>query len=229
MKTFAIQAKQASRIAEIRAKAEARGLLYDETDPSFIISVGGDGTFLAAEREFPGIPKLAVRDSLVCFKCHNEPLDEMLAIIGSGKWKVMSTAKLRCVVAGRDLLATNDVVVRNRDPRHALRFRIFIDGKEFDEEFIGDGIVAATPFGSTGYYRSITRTSFEQGIGVAFNNCAGTTEPLRLDENMTLDVQIARSDAHLSVDNHPELLILSRGDSALVRKAEQETQLVGHQ
>ncbi len=229
MKTFAVQAKHASRGAEVRAKCEGKGFLYDRTDPSFIISVGGDGTFLAAEREFPGIPKLAVRDSLICFKCHNEPLDQMLDFIGGGQGRVMDTPKLRCVVAERDLLATNDVVVRNRDPRHALRFRIFIDGKEFGDTFIGDGVVAATPLGATGYYRSITRTTFDRGIGIAFNNCTEATEPLRLGDDARVGVQIVRSDAHLSVDNHPELSALCEGDTVSVCRAEQATRLVGHQ
>lgn len=84
------------------------------------------------------------------------------------------------------------------------------------------------PFGSTGYYRSITRGTFDKGIGLALNNCTVATEPLQLDSSARIQVAIVRSDAHLSVDNHPELFNLSEGDAVSIYRAEQETRLLGH-
>lgn len=142
---------------------------------------------------------------------------------GSGNWRLLWGLALPWNIwVGKLALLALVVHWLVSQFRERMRF-------EFRDKFIGDGVVAATPFGSTAYYHSITRTTFDQGIGIAFNNCTGTTEPLRLGDNARLDVRIVRSDAHLSVDNHPELFALSEGDTVSVRRAEQETRLVGHQ
>ncbi|MBD3317503.1 MAG: hypothetical protein GF344_17065, partial [Chitinivibrionales bacterium] len=170
MTNYAIFAKNPQRVPELKAIAEMRGFTYDPEFPQFMITIGGDGTFLLAEHRYPGIPKLLVRDSLICYKCHNEPIDEMLRIIAEGRYLIKEILKLRAAFNASGPLAANDIIIRNTDPRHALRFRLTIDATSEDDILIGDGVVVATPFGSTGYFRSITRQSFFEGIGLGFNN-----------------------------------------------------------
>ncbi len=228
LKTFSICAKNREEVGPVRRRAESAGLVYDEDAPDFMFSLGGDGTFLIAERRYPGIPKLLVRDSRICFKCHDEPLEQMLGTIAGGEARIREIMKLQYRCRDVHALAVNDVVVRNRDPRHALRFRLRINGEELGGVLIGDGIVAATPFGSTGYYSSVTGDTFERGIGLAFNNLTEQREALILEEDAEVELTVVRSDARVAADNRPELLEIGEGDVVRVTGADEVARLVGH-
>jgi NAD+ kinase len=230
METFAVTAKNEEKAREVRDTARPFGFDYAPDSPDFVVSVGGDGTFLISERRRPGVPKLLVRDSLICYKCHDEPLEEMLQIIREGGWRIVEMMKLRGRAQDWSALAVNEIVVRNVDPRHALRFHLTIDGEPVGETLIGDGIIVSTPFGSTGYYRSVARETFSEGIGVAFNNLTEPREPLNLGEDAEIALDIVRGTAHLSADNHPDVAQYGEGTRVVVRKASGETaRLVGHE
>ena len=65
---------------ELAAAAEKEGFEYEEKLPDIVISYGGDGTFLRAERKYPGVIKALFRYSNICKKCHNLPINHALAI-----------------------------------------------------------------------------------------------------------------------------------------------------
>ena len=228
MEKYAVFAKNPEKTDKVHRIATSEGFAHDEENPDFIISLGGDGTFLIAERKMPGVPKLLVRDSLICFKCHDESLEEMLDMMNAGRTKIVELPKLQARTGDETRAAVNDIVVRNRDPRHALRFRLSVDGEPVDDVLIGDGIIVATPFGSTGYYRSVTRSRLEDGIGVAFNNLTTRREPLHLDADARIKMTIVRSQATLSSDNHPDVDILEEGDTIVVSAADEVARMLGH-
>jgi len=228
MRRYSISAKKPDKVPQVRQTAQSKGFVYDEDDPDFMITIGGDGTFLIAERECPGLPKLLVRDSLICFKCHDEPLDEMLDMVRNGDGSIMEFRKLRAVAGDREKVATNDIVIRNSDPRHALRFRLHTEGEAVGELFIGDGIVAATAFGSTGYFRSVTRRTIKQGFGVGFNNITEAHDPLSLPEGGRVELEVVRQDAHLLADNDPEMFVVKEGERVVIEQADEMARLVGH-
>ena len=225
---YCINAKNPEKAGQVRGIAQSKGFVYDENEPDFMITLGGDGTFLIAERERPGLPKLLVRDSLICFKCHDEPLDEMLDLLRNGQGSIVEFMKLRAVAGDREKIATNDIVIRNSDPRHALRFRLRTNGDAGDELFIGDGIVAATVFGSTGYFRSVTRQTVKQGFGVGFNNITEAHDPLSLPEGGRVELEVVRQDAHLLGDNDPEMFVVKEGERVVIEQADEMARLVGH-
>ncbi len=228
MEAFCVLGKNQDRVHEIREIAQSMGFNHDEEKPDFIISLGGDGMLLVSERQFPGIPKLPVRDSLIGFKCHDEPLQELLDMVKAGESRIVETMKLEAVFDDLRLLATNDVVVRNRDQRHALRFEVRLDGEQVNGLFIGDGLVVATPFGSTGYYHSVTRDTFEEGIGVGFNNITNEQRPLRFAESVKVQLEVVRGEAYLAADNHPDMKVLTEGASVSVSKSGEVARFISH-
>ena len=230
METFAVSAKNEEKVQEVKETARPLGFVHEPESPDFVVSVGGDGTFLIAERKMPGIPKLLVRDSLICYKCHDEPLEEMFHIIREGRWRIVEMMKLRGEAQDWSALAVNEIVVRNVDPRHALRFHLTIDGERVGETLIGDGIIVSTPFGSTGYYRSVARETFSEGIGVGFNNVTEPRAPLSPGEDAEIALEIVRGTAHLSADNHPNVAECGEGTRVRVGRARNEkARLVGHE
>ena len=63
-----------------------------------------------------------------------------------------------------------EVVMKAADPTEALRFTVKANGKTYMKQCIADGIICATSLGSHGYFKSITRTIFNDvdAIGLGF-------------------------------------------------------------
>ncbi|MGF1498229.1 MAG: hypothetical protein ACFB8W_15610 [Elainellaceae cyanobacterium] len=228
LQKFSIYAKHPEKVQDLAARVEQQGFQWSQDAPDFVITLGGDGTFLAAERTLPGVPKLLVRDSLVCYKCQNEPLDEMLALLQEDRGCIEEIIKLEVTHSDSQLLAVNDAILRNENLTQAIRFTVHESSKGIDVQAIGDGIVVATAFGATGYYRSVTRSAFSQGIGLAFNNPTEEQPPRILDESIELTVTLTRGIGQLAVDNNPDIRQVEAGDRLTIRKASQVARLVSY-
>lgn len=176
-------------------------------NPDAIISYGGDGTLLSLERKYPGVPKLPIRDSLVCKKCPDHKEEILLQDLLENRLQLQEYSKLQTVVAGQTIHALNDFVIRNTLPIHSIRFKVTPQ----DKLLIGDGIVISTPFGSTGYFKSITRQTFSFGFGLAFNNTTEQKAPEFFDEKATVIFKLIRGSATLSFDNNPQIIPIMEG------------------
>ena len=204
---------------KIQKLVEESGLEVVEKDPEAVISYGGDGTVMRSEYEFPGIPKVILRGSHVCKLCSNLPNGEVLKRVKEGKYSTLEIPKLKAEAGGNTIFGLNDIVIHNKDARHALRYTIKINGVPIQEEIIGDGIVVATPFGSTGYYRSITDSFFEVGIGLAFNNSTEQADHVVLRDDSEIRIDILRGPAVVYADNQEETVELQEGEYATVEKS----------
>lgn len=198
----------------IEGLIKQKGFEIVSSNPDLIISFGGDGTLLSTERNYPGIPKLPIRDSLICKKCDNHTDEKVLEKLLKGKLKLVEYKKLVTEILYKGFFALNDFVVRNSDPTHTIRFRV--DGKFA----MGDGIVVSTPFGSTGYFKSITGKGFNKGFGLAFNNTTQKIAPLFLKEGESLNFELVRGKATLSLDNNPEIFIIDEGSELIFKMSE---------
>lgn len=176
-----------------------------DANPDVIISYGGDGTFLSSEREYPGIPKLPIRDSAFCKKCDHHGDETLLKALTEDSLELKEYTKLSTEIEGKTLLAMNDFVVSNEQTIHAIRFNSFVNETQQNGLLIGDGIVIATPFGSTGYFKSITDQSFTDGFAIAFNNLTEKKDPVYLNGNDIAGFKLTRGKAILTVDNNPEV------------------------
>ncbi|MFC1801775.1 hypothetical protein ACFLZB_04910, partial [Nanoarchaeota archaeon] len=202
---IAIIGKSKLNLDHIKKDIAEAGFEFTEKSPDWVISFGGDGTLLATERTFPNIPKLPLKDSLTCQKCHDCSFAHALDLLKNKKYQTEELIKLECSVGDQKLICMNDIVVRNDVPTHALRFSVEVNDKKY-KDLIGDGIVVATPFGSTGYHESITRNSFEKGMGIAFNNLTKPLKHLVVDDNSIIKVKINRRTGFLVADNNKDFI-----------------------
>jgi NAD+ kinase len=188
-------------------------------DPEIVVVVGGDGTLLRAEREHPGVPKVLIRDSAIGKLYSDHPLDLVIESLKAKQYTIEERTTLEAHVHGVTYRAANDVIIRNKLLTQAIRFTIDVPGEQFDGEFIGDGVIIATPMGSTAYYHTITRSSFTEGIGIAFNNIIQlhNVSP-RLSEDARIVVHITRGPGELGVDNNVHTEPLQDGDTVVVQK-----------
>lgn len=207
--------------SEILPLLEHHGLPIDEKDPEVVVSYGGDGTLLGAERDWPGVPKVALRHSRHCRTCSHHSNEEIIEHLAQGTLKRVQFRKLKAIANGHELLCLNDIMVRNAQPNIAMRFEVQIDDDNYaGREVVGDGLVVATPFGSTGYFSSISHCSFRVGVGVAFNNSTELINHLVISEDSVVRVLVTRGPAVLAVDNNPERVPLDPGSVVTIRHAD---------
>ncbi len=206
---------------DIRDAVERHGfeIVLPDENPDVIIAYGGDGTFIGAEAEWPGVPKLGLRSSRSCVKCGQHEDEDVLGRLARGDVSRTELMKLRAEMGSRAFLGLNDVILRNSDLRSAVRFSVLVNGERATDEIIGDGLVVATPFGSSAYFRSIANTTFRCGIGIAFNNCTEFLHHLVLREDDEVVVEISRGPADVTADNDPSVARAEGGDNLCIRRS----------
>src|SRR3954470_20053317 len=119
-----------------------------------VIALGGDGTALAALRAAApeGVPVLGVAcGSLGALTAVTaEDLDDALDALASGRWRARTLPGLRIAGdGGLERVAINDLVVLRRGPSQVI-VEIHVDDQLYIR-YAGDGIIVATPAGSSAY------------------------------------------------------------------------------
>ena len=207
---------------------EARGVgLSSGGSCDVMIIRGGDGSLLGAERDFPGVPKLPIRDSDEAPLC---PLHETSAILDSflaGSLSASVLPKMEGSARGRRLLGINDAFIHSRNSVSAMRYKVWIDNVLYAEEIVGDGACVSTVHGSTAYYRSITHSVFRVGIGLAFSNSTELVNHLVLPEGSVVKFKISRGPAEIVADNSPDPIQIDNGDEAIVRMSQDKAVIHG--
>jgi len=143
--------------AHVRSEAASEDNIFKHSD--FIICVGGDGTFLKAAREayLYRVPVIVINRGSVGFLAEVETRDIQWAIdrMAEGNVKIQPrmVIQARVVRDGETIfndIAINDAVVSRIALSRILNLKVSLDDKYMDS-FPGDGIIVATPTGSTGY------------------------------------------------------------------------------
>ena len=126
---------------------------------NFLIVLGVDGTILRVARQFAGsgIPLLGVNLGQMGFLAEVEPpmLEEALQFLLEGKYKVCHRLMLSACVLREDrpaaeYTALNDIIVGKGPVSRIIYVDTYINDKHL-ETYPCDGLIVATPTGSTGY------------------------------------------------------------------------------
>jgi NAD+ kinase len=128
-------------------------------DADLVLSLGGDGTMLRSVRLLEGaaVPLLGVNLGSLGYLTEVEPehLDDALSKFAGGPdtggWhldeRMMLDVSVNGQVVGR---ALNEAVVEKAESGHTVRLLARIDGEPFTY-YAADGLIVATPTGSTAY------------------------------------------------------------------------------
>jgi NAD+ kinase len=209
-------------------------------DCDLVVVMGGDGTLLDAARAVApnGVPLLGVNRGRLGFMVDVLPaeLTQTLDAVFAGKFvreeRLMLSATVQ--VGKRELgpfPALNDVVVRNRDFARIIEFDTYTDGC-FISHHRADGIVIATPTGSTAYALSSGGPVLHPALpAIALVPICPHTlsdRPLVLDAGHEIEVVIDASQvtqALVTCDGqvHQEL---NSGDRVRIHRAERSVHLI---
>jgi NAD+ kinase len=123
-----------------------------ETD--LIITLGGDGTVLATARSVvsTGTPILPINVGAMGFlsECMEDKLEDVIDMVIAEDYYLEERAMLKVQLKNKSTLALNDVVIHRGTTPQMAHIIIKRDGK-VPISFAGDGLIIATPTGSTAY------------------------------------------------------------------------------
>ena len=134
---------------------------HTDLDNSFsiVISIGGEGTILRAATYVrdSGIPILGVNAGRLGFlaKVQKESIESFLQIVLEKKYSITERTLLsmECSPALAQMsvdFAMNEVAVSRKDTTSMITIETFLNG-EYLNSYWADGLIIATPTGSTGY------------------------------------------------------------------------------
>ena len=137
-------------------------LVGDEFDLDIALSVGGDGTFLrtAARVNKQDIPILGINTGRLGFLADvsSNEVEDTLDEIFKNYYKVEERTLLRLYTEDRAFrgynYALNEIAVLKRDSSSMITIHTFLNG-EYLTSYQADGLVVATPTGSTAYSMSV--------------------------------------------------------------------------
>jgi NAD+ kinase len=129
-------------------------LLEGTTDVDLCIVLGGDGTILGALRRFvdTGVPVFAVNFGTIGFlsAVDREQLEPGLRQALAGEFETFALPCLETEIAGERAVGFNDATFHRRPEGAVAELAYRLGGEEVGHVRC-DGLVAATPAGSTGY------------------------------------------------------------------------------
>ncbi len=174
------------------------------TDLDGLIVLGGDGTLLKTVRDLGdrSVPVLGVNCGSLGFltSVAAGDLERAVQCLASGDYRVgqRSTADCRVIRDGREVaafVALNDMVISNGGEARMATLHVSIDGQEV-ADFLCDGLILATPTGSTGHALSAGGPIVEPAspVFVVCPICCHTlsTRPLVVADRRVLVVDVVR-------------------------------------
>jgi NAD+ kinase len=160
-------AARGHRVVLLPEDAEALGvedlpLATDQHRVALALSIGGDGTMLRTVRRVApaGTPVIGVNLGTLGYLTQVEPpaIFDALHHFFAGEAIIEERMMLRARLVGPELsesfLALNEVVIEKSEPGHTVRLLVCIDGEGFTT-YAADGLIVATPTGSTAYALSV--------------------------------------------------------------------------
>lgn len=144
---------------DLHLSVRADDVFYgNEFDADFVISMGGDGTFLKAASRVreKNIPILGVNMGRLGFLADTSPDDIVRCVdaLYNEDYAIQSRAMIQVDTNGEAFesfnCALNDVSILKRDTASMISIRASIDG-QYLNTYQADGLVISTPTGSTAY------------------------------------------------------------------------------
>ncbi|MCI8414968.1 MAG: NAD(+)/NADH kinase [Ruminiclostridium sp.] len=208
-------------------------------EADFLICFGGDGTILHAAKDASsyGVPIIGVNMGSVGFMAEleqNETTKLRRLLSGDYKMENRMLLDVRVLRDGRTLfrsMALNDAVVTKGGVARVIDLQIYGD-KSLISNVFGDGVIVATPTGSTAYSLSaggpIVEPTAENIIMTPISAHTLQAKAMVLDKNRFIQVVLpknSRKMAYLSVDGGKSFKLYP-GDTVQVTRSRRSLSLV---
>ncbi len=223
-----VERETAARIGEAEGAAS-----YEEIGAcaDLAIVLGGDGTMLAAARSLAHhkVPLAGINQGRVGFMtdiARNDIRSSVGAIL-DGKYSIEERALLEAEITrgGKSLLRTlalNEAVVGKGAQGRLIEVEVHIDG-EYVYALRADGLIVATPTGSTAYALSAQGPILQPGVGafalVPLNPHVLSARPVSVSDRSTIEIALLRAvDARAHFDGFA-LTDMAAGDRLVLKRS----------
>lgn len=216
----------------------AREDMGDEHD--LIVVVGGDGSLLSAARMAikVNVPVIGINRGGLGFLTDIAPknIEEQFSEVLAGHYREEERFLLHMQIHDEKTVyfhgnALNDVVLSRGNETHLIDFDVYINGR-FISHYRSDGMILATPTGSTAYALSaggpIMHPQLNAIVLVPMFSHSLSSRPLVVDGEIKIELKISErneSDLRISCDGHESRLI-KPGQVASVEKNAQRLRLL---
>ncbi len=205
------------------------------TTCGLVIVLGGDGTFISVARQVAvhGVPIIGVNQGRLGFLTDLSlaSLPETLPRLLAGEYREERRVLLRAnssVAGSPEYLAVNDVVVNRGGATSLVDLEISLNDR-FAYGFRADGVIVATPTGSTAYALSAGGPIMAPFVNaftiVPIAPHALTNRPIVVADDSVIRITVARArEALASIDGH-HMIPLNEGDSVVLKRADATVRL----
>lgn len=251
---LAKEAGPATQAVEDRVRSWANGIgaeVVPEPEGGFkagdgldlLITLGGDGTLLRGARQVAplDVPVMGVNLGRLGFltSVGEADLDEALAHLAAGRYRLDRRFMLEGRVVGdhptEAFFAINDFVVHKAGVARVTRLSVDVTTQPGESDqvasFVGDGVIVATPTGSTAYSLSaggpVVVPSVECIVVTPIAPHSLAVRPLAIPTNAVLRIRSVdrAADLVLTVDGQQVHKLLPE-DVVELRRAQEETQVI---
>jgi NAD+ kinase len=208
-------------------------------NPELLIVLGGDGTLLSAARAVAPLPTLILGVNLGSLGFLTEvPIEDLsstLEAVHAGDCEADDRSMLHAQLVREDRVisefhALNDVILSKSTIARLVSFEISINN-EFVSSYRGDGLIVATPTGSTAYSLAaggpILTPSVEGIVISPICPHALSHRPVVVPDGVEIEVLVRNADeeAYLSIDGQIGIPV-HQGDKLVCRKSPYVTHLL---
>jgi len=194
-----------------------------------MVVLGGDGTLISVARQLApfNVPVVGVNQGRLGFLTDLSlaHLDESLPKLLAGEYREERRALLSAThsrTGSEEFLAVNDVVVNRGAATSLVDLEISLNDR-FAYGFRADGVIVATPTGSTAYALSAGGPIMAPFVNaftiVPIAPHALTNRPIVLADDSVIRITVARArEAFASVDGH-HVIPLAEGEAIVLKRA----------
>jgi len=219
------------------------GIEKQKNNADCVLVLGGDGTLLSVAREVAGmhVPVLGINLGTLGFLAEVElnRMDEAIERLMKGDYLTEERMMLDAMIVhdGEETAlspALNDVTLTRCGSLQIIRYSIYVNGK-FLSNMSADGVIVATPTGSTGYNMSAGGPIAEPGAQLLMLTpiCAHTLNSrsiiLHSDDVVEIIIGSGNDGSKLTVEaasDGNEKVLLSTGDALRICKSDKTTVIV---
>lgn len=142
---------------KLKEVLESKGLIYDENEPQYVISIGGDGTFLRAISNYREKNPIFVGVNFgnLGFLCEykEEEFDLLVNDLTLNDGKAENVRLLECEVENKKYYAFNEFRVQSKN-HETIVLDVYFD-ELYLETLRGDGCCISSSYGSSGLNKSL--------------------------------------------------------------------------
>lgn len=208
-------------------------------DTDCVLVLGGDGTLLRAARNMvdKDIPLLGINLGTLGYLAEveiaaiEEALDKLLADRFIREERMMLAGQVKRHGIAEENFALNDIVISRCGSLQVLTFHIYVNGL-FLNSYSADGMIVATPTGSTGYNMSAGGPIVEPGARLLLMTpiCPHTLNTrsivLAPDDEIRIEIPEGKDGRLQTVEasyDGSHKVMLKTGDNIAIRRADKTT------